>query len=65
MHSVDDYNFQKITQAITAGPTDLAYESAIGIGFKWLGEYEMKLLKLTDEQAKTLKDLLSRQTCNL
>lgn len=60
MHSVDDYNFQKVTHAITAGPTDLAYKSAIDIGFKWLEEYEMKLLKLTDEQAKTLNDLLSR-----
>ena len=60
METIDDSNFQKVAQAIKAGPADIAFQSALELGFKWLKEYELKLLKLTDEQAKTLKDLLSQ-----
>ncbi|EPZ6094296.1 hypothetical protein ACXHH8_004064 [Enterobacter roggenkampii] len=60
MHTIDDSNFHKVVQAIKAGPTDIAFQSALELGFKWLEEYEAKLLKLTDEQARTLKDLLSQ-----
>lgn len=59
MHTVDDSNFQKVAQAIKAGPTDVAYQPAVELGFKWFTEYEGELLMLTNEQVKILKDLLS------
>lgn len=59
MHVVDDVNFQKVVQAVKAGPTDIAYESAVELGCKWLAEYEGEFLMLTDDQVKTLTDALS------
>lgn len=59
MHIVDELNSKKIVQAIEAGPTGIAYQPLVELGFKWLTEYEGKLLQLTNEQVKTLKDLLS------
>lgn len=59
MHIVDESKFQKVVQVIKTGPTGIAYQPVVELGFKWLTEYEGKLLQLTNEQVKTLKDLLS------
>jgi len=61
MHTVDDSNFQKVVRALKAGPTDIAFQSALELGIKWLEEHEGRFLMLSDDQAKTLKYLLSQQ----
>jgi len=61
MHTVDDSNFQKIVQALKAGPTDIAFQPALELGIKWLEEHEGRFLMLTDDQVKTLKYMLSQQ----
>ncbi|MGI8487156.1 hypothetical protein QWJ20_01265 [Pectobacterium sp. S5] len=59
MHTVEDSEFEKIVQALKAGPDDIAHRSAVEIGFRWLEEHEVEFLKLTDGQEKTLKESLS------
>lgn len=59
MHTVNSVNFEKVIRAVSAGPDDISYQHSIELGFKWLNEYESRLLLLTDEQAKVLKQLLS------
>lgn len=59
MHTIDGENFEKVIRSVSAGPADIAYQHSVELGFKWLNEYESRLLLLTDEQATVLKHLLS------